>query len=184
MRVVPTAIPDVKLVYPTRHGDARGFFSETWNRRTFEAAGVAADWVQDNHAFSVERGVLRGLHYQVAPAAQTKLVRVARGAVFDVAVDLRRASPTYGKHVAVTLSAEDWNQLLVPRGFAHGYCTLEPDTEVLYKVDALYSAAHERGIRWDDPDLAIAWPIAAAETRLSDKDLRLPGFAGLPPQFE
>jgi dTDP-4-dehydrorhamnose 3,5-epimerase len=184
MRVVPTAIPDVKLVVPARHGDARGFFSETWNRRDFEAAGLVADWVQDNHARSRDRGVLRGLHFQVGAAAQTKLVRVTRGSIFDVAVDLRRSSPTFGRFVTVTLSAEEWNQLYVPRGFAHGYCTLEPDTEVVYKVDAYYAPALDRGVLWNDPDLAVPWPVSGAEALLSEKDRKLPHLSALPPQFE
>lgn len=183
MHVTPLAIPDVKLLTPAKHGDDRGFFSETWSRRTCEAAGVDAAWVQDNHAWSRDRGVLRGLHFQIGAAAQTKLVRVTRGSVFDVAVDLRRSSPTYGRFVTAVLSARDWNQLLVPKGFAHGYVTLEPDTEFLYKVDAFYSPENDRGILWNDPTLAIPWPVGAAEVQLSAKDKVLPLFAGLPTYF-
>ena len=183
MQVTPLSIPDVKLLAPARHGDDRGFFSETWSRRTYEAKGVDAAWVQDNHAWSRDRGVLRGLHFQIGAAAQTKLVRVTRGSVFDVAVDLRRSSPTYGRFVTAVLSARDWNQLLVPKGFAHGYVTLEPDTEFLYKVDAFYSPENDRGILWNDPTLAIPWPVGPAEVQLSGKDKVLPAFADLPAYF-
>lgn len=184
MRVISAAVPDVKLLRPVRHGDPRGDFCETWSRRTFEAAGIVGDWVQDNHARSRDRGVLRGLHFQIGPAAQTKLVRVLRGAIFDAAVDLRRSSPTYGLCVTATLSAEEGDQIYVPKGFAHGYCTLEPDTEVAYKVDAYYSPEHDRGVLWNDPDLAVPWPLRAAEVLLSAKDARLPRFADLPVYFE
>jgi dTDP-4-dehydrorhamnose 3,5-epimerase len=183
MRVVSTDIPDVKVLYPAKHGDERGFFSETWSRRTFETAGLAADWVQDNHAWSRDRGVVRGLHFQIGAAAQTKLVRVTKGSIFDVAVDLRRASPTFGRMVHVVLSAGEWNQIWVPKGFAHGYCTLEPGTEVAYKVDAFYSPENDRGILWNDPDLGIPWPVSAAEAQLSGKDRLLPRFSAVPACF-
>jgi dTDP-4-dehydrorhamnose 3,5-epimerase len=183
MRIESLAIADVKLLTPVRYRDERGFFQETWNRRVFEAAGLPADFVQDNHASSRRRGTLRGLHFQSPPRAQDKLVRVARGAVLDVAVDLRRASPTYGRHVAAVLSAENGAQLWVPKGFAHGYVTLEPDTEVVYKVTDFYSPADDRGIAWDDPALGIDWRVPAGEVSLSEKDRRLPPFAELPAYF-
>ena len=155
-------------VRPARRGDARGFFSETWKAEWNAELGFAGAFVQDNHSFSQSAGVLRGLHLQIAPQAQDKLVRVIRGAIFDVAVDVRRGSPTFGQWESVTLSAEDWNQLFVPQGFAHGFLTLVPDTEVLYKVSAPYSPECERAIRFDDPALGIAWP--EMPYTLSDKD--------------
>lgn len=184
MRVETLAIPDVLLLFPKRFEDARGFFSQTWTRREFEAAGVAADWVQDNHAASKDKGVVRGLHCQIGAAAQSKLVRVVRGSIFDVAVDVRRSSPTFGRHVSAILDATSGAQLFVPKGFAHGYCTLEPMTEVLYKVDAYYAPESDRGVAFDDPDLAIKWPVPASEAILSDKDRRLPRLRAAPPLFE
>jgi dTDP-4-dehydrorhamnose 3,5-epimerase len=174
MQVQPLAIPDVKLITPVRHGDARGFFSEVYNARSFAAAGIDTVFMQDNHSRSAAAGTIRGLHFQTRPHAQAKLVRVTRGAIFDVAVDVRRGSPTFGQHVAAELSAENWCQLLVPAGFAHGFCTLTADTEVLYKVDALYAPAHDKGILWSDPALGIAWPAVAATPTLSAKDQGLP----------
>ena len=183
MQVDETAIPAVKIITPKKHGDARGFFSEVYNRQAFEAAGLSLDFVQDNHSFSATVGTLRGLHFQTPPFAQDKLVRVARGKILDVAVDVRRASPTFGKHVAVELSAENWRQLLVPAGFAHGFVTLEPMTEVLYKVTALYSAANDRGVAWDDPDIGVAWPLPPEGPTLSDKDRRWPRLKDAPELF-
>ena len=177
VEVEDTAIPVVKVVTPRKHGDARGFFSEVYNKSAFRAAGLDFDFVQDNHAFSAAVGTLRGLHFQTPPFAQDKLLRVARGRIFDVAVDIRRSSPTFGKYVAVELSAKNWRQLLVPVGFAHGYVTLEPDTEVLYKTTAVYSPADDRGIAWDDPDIGIAWPLPPGGAMLSDKDKRWPRLA-------
>jgi dTDP-4-dehydrorhamnose 3,5-epimerase len=174
MKATPTAIADVLLITPPRFLDERGFFSETWNERRFAEAGVAGPFVQDNHARSSERGVVRGLHLQIAPSEQGKLVRVVRGAIWDVAVDIRRGSPTYGRHVGVVLSAENWQQLWIPAGLLHGYCTLERDTEVIYKVTAPWDRDAERGIIWNDPELAVPWPIAPGEAILSDKDKRLP----------
>jgi dTDP-4-dehydrorhamnose 3,5-epimerase len=168
------AIPAVKIVTPKKFGDARGFFSEVYNKSAFEAAGLDIHFVQDNHSFSAAVGTLRGLHFQTPPFAQDKLVRVARGRILDVAVDIRRSSPTFGKHVAVELSAENWRQLLVPIGFAHGFVTLESDTEVLYKASAFYSAANDRGVAWDDPDIGVAWPLPLGGAMLSDKDKRWP----------
>lgn len=164
------AIPDVIEVVPPRHGDHRGFFSEVFKRSAFEAEGLRFDWVQDNQSFSAEKGTVRGLHFQAPPFAQAKLVRVLRGAIFDVAVDIRKGSPSYGRWVACELSVEKWNQLLVPAGFAHGFMTLTPDTEVLYKVDAPYARESEGAILWNDPALGIAWPDPEGEVRLSDKD--------------
>lgn len=176
-RVITTPLPEVKIVTPPRIGDARGFFSEVWNQREFAAAGIGADFVQDNHIRNPRRGTLRGLHYQLPPSAQGKLVRVTRGAIFDVAVDIRRGSPTFGCYAAAVLSAENWSQLWVPVGFAHGYCTLEDDSEVQYKVTDFYSPPHERGICWNDPALGIDWPISADSVIVSDRDRALPRVA-------
>jgi dTDP-4-dehydrorhamnose 3,5-epimerase len=183
MEIEETALPGVKLLTPRRFGDARGWFCETWNRRVLADAGIDHDFVQDNQSLSRPVGTVRGLHFQLPPFAQAKLVRVLRGAILDVAVDLRRASPTYGRSVAVRLDAENGAQLYVPVGFAHGFCTLEPDTEVFYKVSAPYSAAHDRGLAWDDPALAVAWPVTAAQAVLSDKDRKQPTLAELGPLF-
>ena len=183
MKVERCAIPDVLLIEPVRHGDARGFFSEVWSRRSLAAHGLDVEFVQDNHAYSSQKGVLRGLHFQRPPSAQGKLVRVARGAILDVAVDIRAGSPTYGQHVAVELSAENWRQLWVPRGFAHGYLTLEPDTEVLYKTDAYYDRAADAGIAWNDPAFGIAWPVETGSVILSDKDRSAPRLADIAPPF-
>jgi dTDP-4-dehydrorhamnose 3,5-epimerase len=174
MEVVSLDIDDVKLVRPRRFADARGFFVETWNRKTFAAHGIDTDFVQDNYSRSHAVATIRGLHYQRPPAAQVKLVRVLAGSVFDVAVDMRKASPSYGRHVAVVLTAEGGEQLYVPVGFAHGFCTLEPNTEVAYKVSEFYSPENDAGIVWDDPDLGIAWPIGGKGPILSSKDQSLP----------
>ena len=176
-------IPEVKIVVPKKHGDARGFFSETFTRRSLAAAGIDVDFVQDNHAFSAAKGTVRGLHFQTPPFAQAKLIRVVRGAILDVAVDIRAGSPSYGKHVAVKISAEEWNQIFIPVGFAHGLVTLTPDTEVLYKVSAYYSAAHDKGLLWNDPALRIAWPIPPEDATVSDKDKVQPRLADLPAYF-
>ena len=170
MQIIETTIPEVKVLVPRQFKDARGFFSEIYSRQKFRAAGIDAEFVQDNHSLSVERGVVRGLHYQIAPMAQDKLVRVVRGAIMDVAVDIRRSSRTFGKHVAVKLSADNWHQMFIPIGFAHGFATLEPNTEVVYKVSNFYSPAHERGVRWNDPELGINWGIGEADAILSEKD--------------
>ncbi|MDQ0349452.1 dTDP-4-dehydrorhamnose 3,5-epimerase [Ancylobacter vacuolatus] len=168
------AIPDVVLVQPVRHGDARGYFCETYKKPEFDAFGLDITFVQDNESLSREVGVVRGLHFQTPPMAQAKLVRAVRGAIFDVAVDIRQGSPSYGHWVAATLTADGGEQLLVPHGFAHGFCTLEPDTLVAYKVDAPYSTADDAGISWDDPDLAIDWPVAEGAAILSGKDRTAP----------
>lgn len=183
MKVERLAIPDVILLTPPRYGDSRGFFSETFRTDRLAEAGVALPFVQDNHSLSRDPGVVRGLHCQLDPHAQGKLVRCVRGAIWDVAVDARRGSPTYGRHVAAELSAENWAQLWVPPGFLHGFCTLQPDTEVIYKVTAFYDRASERGVVWDDPDLAIPWPVAPADAVLSDKDRVLPRWADAPALF-
>jgi dTDP-4-dehydrorhamnose 3,5-epimerase len=184
MQVESTAIEAVKIITPKKFGDHRGFFSEVYSRKAWAEAGLDYEFVQDNHSFSVEVGVIRGLHFQTAPFGQDKLVRVAKGRVLDVAVDLRRSSPTFGKHVAVELSADNWRQLLVPIGFAHGFCTLEPDTEVLYKVTNVYSPAHDKGLAFDDPALGIDWRIDLAKAVLSDKDRKHPRLAELGAMFE
>lgn len=177
MQIDSLAIPDVKLITPKKFGDHRGFFSETYSRRAFEQAGLNLTFVQDNHSLSAQVGTVRGLHFQKPPVAQTKLVRVTRGAILDVAVDIRKSSPTFGQHVSAVLSAENWQQLLVPIGFAHGFITLEPDTEVLYKVDAFYSPESDAGILWNDPALGIDWQVPPGVTPvLSDKDQALPRF--------
>ena len=178
MDVTSTALPDIKVYRPKRFGDARGFFTEWYNTRTFAAAGLADVFLQDNLAFSAAAGTLRGLHFQKPPHAQGKLVGVLQGAVFDVAVDIRRGSPTYGRHAAVELTAELGNQIFVPAGFAHGYCTTRPDTLVVYKVTDLYHPETEGGLLWNDPDLAIAWPLDAPP-QLVERDARLPGLAAL-----
>ncbi len=184
VEIIETAIAEVKIVVPKKFGDHRGFFSETWNKSTLKAAGIETDFIQDNHAFSAERGTIRGLHYQCAPKAQGKLVRVTRGRVLDVAVDIRKGSPTFAQYVAVELSAENWHQLWVPAGFAHGYCTLSEDVEFLYKVDNDYSPENEAGIIWNDPDLNIDWGVGDAEVKLSEKDKLLPTLKNQTKLFE
>ena len=170
-------------IRPKRFTDERGFFSETWNAAAWRAAGIATDFVQDNHSLSRPRGTLRGLHFQTPPEAQAKLVRVTRGSAFDVAVDLRPESPTYRQWAGVTLSATEWNQLLIPEGFAHGFLTLEPDTEVQYKASAAYSPVHDRAIRFDDAAFGIDWPIAAGDLILSDRDRTAPLLADVETGF-
>lgn len=165
-------MPVVRVI-PKRFGDARGWFAETYQRDRFKALGVDADFVQDNHSLSREAGTLRGLHFQTPPHAQAKLVRCLRGRIWDVAVDLRRGSPSYGQWVAAELTAEGGEQLYVPAGFAHGFLTLEPDSEVAYKTSDFYAPECDAGIAWDDPDLAIAWPLAGSAPLLSDKDRKL-----------
>lgn len=183
VNVESLAIPDVKIVRPKKHGDARGFFSETYSQKALRDAGIDHVFVQDNHAFSAAKGTVRGLHFQTPPFAQDKLVRVTRGSIFDVAVDLRRGSPTYGKHVSAVISAEAWNQIFIPVGFAHGLLTLEADTEVLYKVTNYYSPAHDLGLLWNDPALGIAWPVSESAAILSEKDKVQPRLADLPAYF-
>jgi len=177
------ALDGLLEIRPKRFADDRGFFSETWNAADWRAAGIAVDFVQDNHSLSRVRGTLRGLHFQAPPAAQAKLVRVSRGSAFDVAVDLRPQSPTYRQWAGVTLSATQWNQLLIPEGFAHGFLTLEPDTEVQYKASAAYAPGHDRAIRFDDPAIGIDWPLPAAELMLSDRDRAAPLLADVETGF-
>jgi dTDP-4-dehydrorhamnose 3,5-epimerase len=173
MKITPLRIPDVLLIVPEKFHDDRGFFSETWNAAKLSSAGFAQTFVQDNQSLSRQVGTIRGLHCQVGPHVQGKLVRVLCGAIWDVAVDLRHGSPTYGQHVSAELSAENWQQLWVPPGFLHGFCTLEPDTEVLYKVTGIYDKSGERGVAWDDQTLAIPWPVDPGQALLSEKDRRL-----------
>lgn len=179
MKIERLSIPDVLSLTPLRHGDERGSFSETFRADLLAAHGVEAAFVQDNHVITKRRGVVRGLHYQMEPRAQGKLVRCSRGAILDVAVDLRETSPTFAKHVAVELSQANWQQLWVPPGFAHGYITLDDNCEVIYKTTDYYSPGHERGIAWDDPELEIDWGISSTEATLSDKDRSLPRLGEL-----
>jgi dTDP-4-dehydrorhamnose 3,5-epimerase len=184
MKAERLAIPEVILITPDRFGDERGFFSETWHHSRFADLGIPRHFVQDNHAFSAPKGVLRGLHLQIAPNPQGKLVRVVRGSIWDVVVDVRHGSPTFGQHVGSVLSAENWKQLWIPVGFLHGYCTLEPDTEVIYKVTGEYDRSAERGVAWNDPDLEVPWPITESEAILSEKDRKLPFLADCPAWFK
>jgi len=181
MKFVDTAIADLKIIEPSVYSDRRGFFIESYNEEQFLQHGIGFRFVQDNHSLSVEAGVLRGLHYQLNPKAQTKLVRVTAGAIYDVVVDIRKGSPTYGQWQGFILSAANKRQLLVPQGFAHGFCTLVPNCEVLYKVDELYSPEYDRGIAWDDPALGIDWPTSAPI--LSDKDGKHPSLANAENNF-
>ena len=183
MKVTTTEIEGVCVIEPDVHGDARGWFCEQYNAARYKAAGITADFVQDNESFS-SKGVVRGLHWQAAPHTQAKLVRVAHGSVWDVVVDIRRNSPTYGRHVAVTLSAENRRQLYIPRGFAHGFVVLEDNTVFSYKCDNLYCPAAERGMRFDDPALGIDWPDIGVPLTLSEKDRRHPLLAAIEPWSE
>jgi dTDP-4-dehydrorhamnose 3,5-epimerase len=184
MEIMETTLPEVKVVMPRRIGDVRGFFSEVWNAREFASIGIAVNFVQDNHVRNQQKGTLRGLHFQVPPAAQGKLVRVTRGAIFDVAVDIRRGSPSFGRHAAAVLTADNWYQLWIPPGFAHGYCTLEADTEVQYKTTDFYSPAYDRGIVWFDPVLMITWPVTVETAVFSERDRDLPRLAEQTDLFE
>ncbi|MEF2554268.1 dTDP-4-dehydrorhamnose 3,5-epimerase [Aurantimonas sp. A2-1-M11] len=179
----PLSLPGVIEIIPKRFGDERGFFAETFNRYQLAEAGINLDWMQDNQSFSTSVHTLRGLHYQELPFAQAKLVRVLRGRILDVAVDIRKHSPTYRKWVAIELSAEAFNQLLVPIGFAHGFLTLEPCTEVFYKVTAPWSREHDRSIRWDDPEIGVDWRLGRTVPIVSDKDREAPFLADVPPAF-
>jgi dTDP-4-dehydrorhamnose 3,5-epimerase len=184
VKIERLAIPDLLLMVPTKRGDERGWFSETYRNDVLASQGVQAAFVQDNHVYSADRGVLRGLHFQTLPHAQGKLVRCSRGAILDVAVDIRKGSPTYGHNVTMELSAQNWRQLWVPPGFAHGYLTLEDDTEVIYKVTDYWAPDCERGIAWNDAHLDIDWGISAEDVILSDKDKVLPKLAELEPFFQ
>lgn len=175
MKVHQAKLPGVKLIVPNVFGDSRGFFMESYNQEAFKVHGIETVFIQDNHSLSMEEGVVRGLHYQLNPQAQIKLVRVTAGSIFDVVLDIRKGSPTYGQWEGFILSAENKSQLLVPQGFAHGFCTLVPNCEVQYKVDALYSPEHDRGIAWNDPALSIDWPTT--NPILSEKDTKHPLLA-------
>jgi dTDP-4-dehydrorhamnose 3,5-epimerase len=183
MQIDTLSLPGLLLVSPSRIGDGRGFFSETFRADRFEAAVGPVHFVQDNQSLSGARGTIRGLHYQKSPRAQGKLVRVIRGAILDVAVDIRRGSPTYGRFESIELSAENWQQLYVPPGFLHGFCTLVDDTEVIYKVTDYYSREHDAGVRWNDPVIGVNWPVAEAEASLSDKDRNAPLLSEIGRQF-
>lgn len=172
MKVNKTSLSGLFLLEPKVFGDHRGFFTESYNKQELEKHGITYEFIQDNHSLSVPAGTLRGLHYQLEPKAQTKLLRVTSGAIYDVVVDIRKGSPTFGQWEGFILSAENKRQLLVPKGFAHGFCTLVPSTEVQYKVDEYYSPENDRGILWNDPFLNINWP--AANPVLSEKDGRHP----------
>jgi len=183
LTIEPQRIADVVALTPPVMRDERGYFCETYNEREWEAAGITHRFVQDNQSLSLKAGVVRGLHFQRPPHAQGKLVRVTRGAILDVAVDIRVGSATFGQHVAVELSAANWKQLWVPVGFAHGFCTLEDNTEVAYKVTAFYAADCDAGLAWDDPALGIRWPVDASAARLSPRDRQHPRLADLAPAF-
>jgi dTDP-4-dehydrorhamnose 3,5-epimerase len=184
VNIRPLPLPGVVLIAGTRISDCRGYFSECYVRADFAAAGLTNDFIQDNQSCSVAAGTVRGLHFQSPPFAQAKLVRVLKGRIHDVVVDLRRSQPTYGRHVAVEISEESGEQLYVPTGFAHGFCTLQPDTVVLYKVDNIYSPAHDRGVNWADPDLGIAWPVRENDAVMSEKDRALRRLRDLPGYFD
>ena len=184
MEIRPLDLPGVFEIIPQKFGDARGFFSETFSAPLFAAAGLPTLWVQDNHSLSAQAFVLRGLHWQLPPVAQDKLVRVIRGAIFDVAVDIRSGSPHFGKWVGLELSAARWNQIFVPTGFAHGFLTLEPGTEVAYKVTAPYAPESERCIAWDDPQIGVAWPLGGGAPQLSPKDQAAPRLAAVRTGFD
>ncbi len=184
MLVKQLSLPEVLEIVPAKHGDDRGFFSETYNAKRFAEAGIDLPWVQDNQSFSIPVGVLRGLHFQATPLAQDKLVRVVRGAIFDVAVDIRRGSPRFGQWCSLRISADAWNQVFVPKGFAHGFMTLEPNTEVIYKVSELYAPDYDRGIHYADSDIGVAWPLDGIEPTLSAKDQKAPRLRDVDTGFE
>jgi dTDP-4-dehydrorhamnose 3,5-epimerase len=184
MNIREFEIPGVKLIVPKRFSDARGYFSETWNEQLFRKEIANVTFVQDNQSFSTKKGTLRGLHFQKPPFAQGKLVRVVRGSIFDVLVDIRKGSPAYKQHVATKLHAVRGEQLWVPPGFLHGFCTLEDETEVFYKVTSYYSPSHDAGVVWNDPDLGIQWPVDNGSVVLSEKDQRHPRLCDMPDFFE
>ena len=183
MQAQQLSIPDVMLCRPKRFGDHRGWFMETYNQENYRAAGIGAEFIQDNQSLSVPLGTIRGLHFQVPPKSQAKLVRVTRGAIFDVAVDLRVGSLHYGEWCAATLTAAGAEQVYIPAGFAHGFCTIEPDTEVCYKTDGLYAPECDAGLKWDDATLAIDWPLNGVAPVVSAKDAVLPGFVAFRSPF-
>jgi len=184
MKATELALPGVWLIEPVRHGDARGFFSESWNRRRMAEAGLDVDWVQDNHSLSAQVGTVRGLHFQTPPHAQAKLVRCGRGRLLDVAVDIRHGSPTYGHWVAEELSFENGKQLLIPAGFLHGFVTREPDTEIIYKCSDYYAPDCDRAVRFDDPEIGIDWGLGDTTPVLSDKDAMAPLLSDIVTPFE
>lgn len=184
MQIENLAIPDIKILTPVRHSDSRGFFSEIYNRETLLDVGINLEFVQENYSWSSCINTVRGLHFQTGEFQQDKLVQVVRGAILDVAVDLRQGSPWYGQHVCAEINADNWKQILVPKGFAHGFLSLTPETSVMYRVTAHYSAAHDAGIRWNDPDLNIDWPVSSDDAVLSDKDSELPFLADCDTLFQ
>lgn len=183
VEVHETAIADVLILKPGIHADERGFLSEVFNEASLARAGIQTRFVQENHTLSIGAGTVRGLHFQIPPQPAAKLVRCTRGSALDVAVDLRRGSETYGMHVGQTLSEANWLQMFIPEGFAHGFCTLEPNTEVVYKASAFWDPNLDRGVRWDDPDLAVEWPVTSDDVILSDKDREQPAFRDIQPVF-
>jgi dTDP-4-dehydrorhamnose 3,5-epimerase len=180
----PLAIPDVKVLRTDRFSDARGYFCETFQRSAFAEKGILHDFVQDNQSCSDRVGTVRGLHFQRPPFTQAKLIRVLNGAILDIAVDLRRSSPSFGKHIAIQLDSESGEQVFIQKGFAHGFCTLQPKTAVLYKVDQVYAPSHDSGVYWADPALAIKWPVTPSEAQISPKDQALPALSQLACVFE
>ena len=185
MEINRTALDDVVEIIPTVHGDHRGWFSESYNAAAFAEAGLPTEWAQDNESLSAAPWTIRGLHFQTAPSAQAKLLRVLQGSAFDVAVDLRRGSATFGQHASVTLTSATRNQILIPEGFGHGFCTLEPNTIVSYKVSSGYAPDCDRGVRWDDPAIGIEWPLpAGADPVISDRDRDSPLLADAPDLFD
>lgn len=177
MQIESTAIPGVMVLTPARFGDDRGFFCESWNRQSLAQEGINIDWVQDNHSFSEFAATVRGLHYQAPPHAQAKLVRCGRGALFDVAVDIRKESPTFGQWIGVELSFDNGRQLLIPEGFLHGFVTREPNTEIIYKCSNYYAPEADGAVRYDSPELGIEWGCEQMEAILSEKDASAPSFA-------
>ena len=183
MKITETALPGVLILEPRRFGDERGWFMESWNRETLRGHGIEIDFVQDNHSYSAPKGTVRGLHYQAPPHAQAKLVRCGRGALRDVAVDIRRGSPTYGQWTGAELSFDNGRQLLIPEGFLHGFMTLEPDCEIVYKCSDFYAPECDGAVRWDDPDIGIEWPDTGADPVLSEKDAKAPALADFDTPF-
>jgi dTDP-4-dehydrorhamnose 3,5-epimerase len=183
MNIIKFDVPDLKLIVPKRFCDPRGYFSQTWSEQEFRERIADVPFVQDNQSVSTRKGTVRGLHFQKPPFAQGKLVRVVRGAILDVAVDIRKGSPTYRRHVAIRLDAVEGAQLWVPAGFLHGFCTLEEETEVCYKVTSYYSPSHDAGVFWHDADLDIDWPVKKKEALFSEKDAKLPLLADMPDYF-
>jgi dTDP-4-dehydrorhamnose 3,5-epimerase len=183
MQVLDTPFPEVKIFQLNTHSDKRGLFVETWNQDCLNQLDKMPEWRQDFFSISLKKGTVRGLHFQAPPADQCKLVRASKGSLFDVIVDIRHGSPTYGEHCSIILKADDYQQLFIPSGFAHGFCTLEDNTEVMYKISGSYAPEQSGGIFWNDPDLGIDWPVDASEAVLSEKDRTRPEFKGFPIVF-